>query len=194
LVGYSKPPLRITRERHAVSIIKFDHIGLIVEDLDAALDHFRRLFDFDDSQMIYERDYADVDPDTGVTDIMHTALFPVGEVYLELIEPVSEGPMKAFLERTGGGVHHIGITSDDIRGEWKRHNGQRDALGVVEARPRVDKFDVSYWFLHPKKNQRVLWEVDTAWTKTSLSDMTPIEPTPEWTDDEVAAAEAVVKS
>ncbi len=163
-----------------MSIVKFDHIGLIVDDIDAALEHFRKLFDFADSQLIYERDYEDVDRDTGAVDVMHAALFPVGEVYFEIIEPVSDGPMKDFLKRTGGGIHHIGITSDDLRAEWRKHAQMRDELGVVEDRPRVDKFNVSYWFLHPKRNYRVLWEVDAAWAKTSASDMTPIEPTPDW--------------
>lgn len=165
-----------------MAITKFDHIALIVDDLDAALEHFRKIFDFRDDQMIYERDYRDVDPETGSIDVMHAALFPVGEVYFELVEPVSDGPMKKFLERTGGGVHHIGITSDDIRAEWKRHNEK--AVGVVGDKPRVDKFDESYWFLHPKRNYGVLFEVDAAWVKTSASDMTPIEPTPDW-DTEV---------
>jgi hypothetical protein len=111
---------------------------------------------------------------------MHFALFPVGQVYFELIEPVSDGPMKNFLERTGGGVHHLGITTDDLRKEWAKHDGQRDKIGVIGERPRVDQYDVSYWFLHPKPNYRVLFEVDAAWAKTSASDMTPIEPTPDW--------------
>jgi methylmalonyl-CoA/ethylmalonyl-CoA epimerase len=163
-----------------VGITKFDHIGLIVDDIDGAIAHFRKLFDFDDSDLVYERDYEDVDRDTGKADVMHAALFPVGEVYFELIEPVSEGPMKDFLDKTGGGIHHIGITSDDIKGEWAKHDKMREEFGTLEERPRVDKFDVSYWFLHPKKNYRVLWEVDSAWAKTSVSDMTPIEPTPDW--------------
>jgi methylmalonyl-CoA/ethylmalonyl-CoA epimerase len=161
-------------------ITKFDHIGIVVEDLDAALDHFRLIFDVDDRKMIYERDYQDTDPDTGAVDVMHFALFPVGEVYLELIEPASEGPMKKFLERTGGGLHHLGVTSDDIRAEWERHSEHSERLGPIEPRPRVDQYDVSYWFLHPKNNHRVLIEVDSAWAKTSASEMTPIEPTPEW--------------
>ncbi|MGB9182700.1 MAG: VOC family protein [Solirubrobacteraceae bacterium] len=161
-----------------MAITKFDHIALIVDDLDASLMHFRQIFDFEDSEMIYERDYNDVNPETGASDVMHTALFPVGEVYFELIEPVSDGPMKKFLERTGGGIHHIGITSDDLREEWKRHASAD--VGVVGDKPRVDQFHVSYWFLHPKNNHRVLFEVDAAWAKTSVSDMTPIEPTPDW--------------
>lgn len=163
-----------------MTIAKFDHIGIVVDDLDAALTHFRKLFDFRDQDFVYERDYQDVDADTGDVDVMHFALFPVGEVYLELIEPVSEGPMKAFLERTGGGVHHLGVTSDDLRQEWQRHHSQRDEIGVIGDRPRVDQYGVSYWFLHPKRNYRVLFEVDAAWAKTSASDMTPVEPTPDW--------------
>lgn len=163
-----------------MSIIKFDHIGIVVDDLDLALGHFRKLFDFRDEDLIYERDYDDVDPDTGAVDVMHFALFPVGEVYLELIEPVSDGPMKQFLARTGGGFHHLGITSNDLRSDWARHTRLGDDIGVIGDRPRVDQYDVSYWFLHPKANHRVLFEVDAAWAKTSQSDMTPIEPTPNW--------------
>jgi methylmalonyl-CoA/ethylmalonyl-CoA epimerase len=163
-----------------VSIVKFDHIAIVVDDLDAALEHFRTLFDIDDRTMIYERDYDDVNADTGDVDVMHFALFPVGQVYLELIEPASDGPMKSFLERTGGGVHHIGITTDDVKEEWRKHQRLRKELGVIGERPRVDQYNVSYWFLHPKQNHRVLWELDAAWAKTSASDMTPVEPTPDW--------------
>jgi catechol 2,3-dioxygenase-like lactoylglutathione lyase family enzyme len=160
-------------------IKKLDHIGIVVDDLDAALAHFRRLFDFDDRDLIYHRDYDDVDKETGAVDKMHFCLFPVGEVYMELIEPASDGPMKAFLDRTGGGFHHLGITSGDIKAEWERHSAGSEDFGVVGS-PRVDQFDVSYWFLHPKRNYKVLFEIDAAWAKTSASDMTPIEPTPDW--------------
>jgi methylmalonyl-CoA/ethylmalonyl-CoA epimerase len=163
-----------------MSISKFDHIGIVVDDLDAALEHFRTLFEVRDADLIYERDYDDVNPDTNEVDRMHFALFPVGEVYLELIEPVSEGPVKSFLDRTGGGIHHLGITSNDLRAEWAQHAQQREQIGVVNERPRVDQYNVSYWFLHPKRNYGTLFEVDAAWAKTSASDMTPIEPTPDW--------------
>jgi methylmalonyl-CoA/ethylmalonyl-CoA epimerase len=171
-----------------VSISKLDHIGIVVDDLDQALDHFKKLFSVKDSELIYERDYDDVDPDTGAVDIMHFCLFPVGQVYIELIEPASEGPMKAFLDRTGGGVHHVAITADNIAGEWDRQSAQREELGIIGDRPRVDQYDVSYWFLHPKQNHRVLFEVDSGWAKTSVSDMTPIEPTPDWSEAAVESA------
>jgi methylmalonyl-CoA/ethylmalonyl-CoA epimerase len=163
-----------------MSIIKFDHIAIVVDDLDAALDHFRGIFEIRDEDLIYERDYDDVDPETRDVDVMHFALFPVGQVYLELIEPVSEGPMKRFLERSGGGLHHIGITSNDLLSEWRSHAAAREKVGVIGDRPRVDQYDVSYWFLHPKQNYGTLFEVDASWVKTSVSDMTPVEKTPDW--------------
>lgn len=163
-----------------MAITKFDHIGIVVDNLDEAIEHFRNLFDINDQKMIYKRDYEDTDTNSGVAEVMHFCLFPVGEVYFEIIEPVSDGPVKRFLERTGGGVHHLGVTSDDIKAEWKKHDGVRDKLRPFESKPRVDQYDVSYWFLHPKSNYGVLFEVDAAWAKTSASDMTPVEPTPNW--------------
>lgn len=163
-----------------MSFYKFDHIGIVVDNLDESMDHFRKLFEIREADLIYERDYEDIDPDTGIAEVMHFALFPVGQVYLELIEPVSDGPVKKFLEKTGGGVHHLGITSNDIKAEWKLHEGLREELGVLGDKPRVDQYNVSYWFLHPKQNYGALFEVDAAWAKTSVSDMTPIEPTPDW--------------
>jgi methylmalonyl-CoA/ethylmalonyl-CoA epimerase len=161
-------------------ISKFDHIGIVVENLEAALDHFRGIFDIDDRRLIYERDYDDVNQDTGETDVMHFALFPVGQVWFELIEPASDGPMRTFLERTGGGFHHLGITSSNIKAEWEKHSADREKFGLVGDKPRKDQYDVSYWFLHPKKNHRVMFEVDAEWAKTSASDMTPVEPIPDW--------------
>ena len=164
-----------------MSFFKFDHIGIVVDNLDESLDHFRKLFEIRDEDLIYERDYDDTDPDTGVSEVMHFALFPVGECYLELIQPVSEGPVKSFLEKNpGGGVHHIGITSNDMKKEWEIHDGMREELGVLGDKPRVDQYNVSYWFLHPKKNYGTLFEVDAHWAKTSASDMTPVHPTPDW--------------
>lgn len=166
-----------------MSIYKFDHIAIVVDNLNEALEHFRSLFEIRDADLIYERDYEDLNPESGQAEVMHFALFPVGQVYLELVEPVSEGPVRKFLDRTGGGVHHIGITSDNLRDDWASHSAKRDKLGIVGDLPRVDQYDVSYWFLHPSSNYNTLFEVDAAWAKTSASDMTPIEPTPDWRAD-----------
>lgn len=164
-----------------MSIWKFDHISLLVDDLQAAIEHYDRLFNFDKKDMIVEHDYKDVDPNTGEADVLHFFLGPVGQVWLELMEPVREdGAMMKHMRKRGMGFHHVGITSNDITKEWTFHDSIRDDIGVIEKCPRVDQYAVSYWFLHPQKNFGALWEVDAAWAKTSVSDMTPVEPTPDW--------------
>jgi len=166
-------------------IKKFDHIAIVVPDLDEAMEHYTKLFDTDKRRVVIYRDYEDTDVNTGIVDVMDFALIEVGEVWFELIAPKkADGLMAKFLEKSGPGIHHIGMTSDNIVEEWKKQSKLKDDIGVLEKKPRVDQYDVSYWFLHPKKNYGVLWEVDAWWTKTSVSDMTPVEPTPNW--DEVA--------
>jgi methylmalonyl-CoA/ethylmalonyl-CoA epimerase len=160
-----------------VSIIRFDHIAIVVRDLDQAILQYSRILDFDRSNCIEIRNYVDIGPD----DVLDTILIPIGESWLEIIAPVKEGGnMHKALVRRGEGVHHIGLTSDDVREDWRRQAKQRDEVGIVEPKPNVDQFDVSFWYLHPKAMNGVLIEMDSAWAKTSLSDMTPIEPTPDW--------------
>ena len=127
-----------------MAITKFDHIAIVVPNLDEALKHFRQIFDIDDDKLIYERDYKDTDTKTGNVEIMHFCLFPVGEVYFEIVEPASEGPVMKFLQRTGGGLHHLGLTSDKIRDEWNKHDGLRQQVRPLESKPRVDQYTIPY--------------------------------------------------
>lgn len=164
-----------------MSIWKFDHISVIVANLDKAIEQYSKIFDFDPRESFTERDYTDVDPNTGLGDVLHFFIAPVGQAYLEIMEPVKEdGMMMKHLRRKGEGFHHVGVTSNNVVGEWEKHDAMRGELGVIERCPRVDQYGVSYWFLHPKTNFGALWEIDAAWAKTSVSDMTPIEPTPKW--------------
>jgi catechol 2,3-dioxygenase-like lactoylglutathione lyase family enzyme len=163
-----------------MSLTRLGHVALIVPDVEAAIEHFRRMIDWDEARMIYERDIEDVDKATGNVTNSHTALIPIGDSFIELIQPLSEGPLMNFLKRTGGGFHHVGLVSDDVRADWDRQAGQRDELGVLGDWPTVNDRGVSFWFLHPKRNQGLMLEIDAAWLKTSASSMTPIEPTPDW--------------
>lgn len=152
-----------------MTISKIGHLALIVPELDAALEHLRRILDWNDAQAIVARD-----------DDRNTALIPIGDAYLELIQPLSDGPLKSFLDKTGGGFHHVGLTSDNVRADWERQSRQREELGVLDEQPGVDDHGVSLWFLHPKRNLGVLWSVDAEWVKTSAGDLTPVEATPDW--------------
>ena len=50
-----------------------------------------------------------------------------GDITLELFEPLKEGgrfDFLNFLGETGGGLHHISFTTDDIEGDFKKLKSQ----------------------------------------------------------------------
>ena len=57
-----------------MAITKFDHIAIVVPNLDEALTHFRQIFDVDDDKLIYERDYKVTDSKTCNVEIQHFCL------------------------------------------------------------------------------------------------------------------------
>ncbi|RLB00092.1 MAG: methylmalonyl-CoA epimerase [Deltaproteobacteria bacterium] len=78
-------------------IKRMDHIGIVVPDRDAAVELFRRL-------LMIEPSYREV-VETSKVELI---FFELGEVQIELLVPLcSDSEMSAFLEQTGGGLHHI---------------------------------------------------------------------------------------
>src|ERR1043165_1070367 len=46
---------------------------------------------------------------------VRVCMLPVGESRLELLEPTSnDSPISKFLEKRGGGIHHIAVAVEDI--------------------------------------------------------------------------------
>ncbi len=92
-----------------------DHVGIIVADADKAAAEYQSLGIGQFEPLILERqrwvrgklveDYK-----------LKIRLGHVGPIKLELIEPVSgkESIHKEFIENTGGGIHHLGFTVDEI--------------------------------------------------------------------------------
>lgn len=159
---------------NAMALARVDHIAIIVESLEASVSHYRSLFSVRDQDLFYEREY-----DAGGQRLQF-AFLPLNGVYFELIEPLGPGPLQRFLRDRGGGVHHVALASDDLRVDWTDHNARRQRIGLLSEHPEVDRLGNSFWFLHPSVNFGVLIEIQSAWAKTSAGDMTPIEPTPNW--------------
>ena len=124
-----------------------DHIGIAVEDLDAAIDLYREKLGFD-VEAIEEV------PVFGVK----VAFLPLGEGKVELVQPVSgDSAMARFLEKRGPGFHHLCFRVQDIRAELVR----LEAAGVrlVDREPREGAHGTLVAFLHPKSTGGVLIEL-----------------------------------
>jgi methylmalonyl-CoA epimerase len=91
------------RGRHEEEKMKIDHIAIAVSSLQDALGTFETLWG-----MTPERTER-VDSDK-VTE----AMLPIGDTYLQLLEPTDESSTIAkYIERRGEGLHHIAIRVDD---------------------------------------------------------------------------------
>jgi methylmalonyl-CoA/ethylmalonyl-CoA epimerase len=126
---------------------RVDHIGVAVEDLDAAL-------------ALYEGDYGmtlvhrEVISEQGV----EAVLLDVGENHVELLAPLAaDTPVGKFIAKRGPGMHHVAYQVTDIEAAL---SSLRDAgMRLIDERPRIGIRDSRVAFLHPKSSGGVLTEI-----------------------------------
>jgi len=120
-----------------------DHVGVAVGDLAAA----RRIWDGLLGQEAVEEDVP--------TQKVRTAMYPCG---IELIAPAAgDSPISRFLDKRGGGIHHVTIAVDDIEGQL----GRLRAAGVrlINEEPVPGAGGCRVAFLHPSAAGGVLVEL-----------------------------------
>ena len=128
-------------------LARIDHIGVAVEDLDAAL-------------ALYERDLgvALVHRETVSEQGVEAVLLDVGENHVELLAPLGpDTPVGKFLARKGPGLHHVAYQTADIDSELERLRGA--GLRLIDERPRVGIRGSRVAFLHPAATGGVLTEI-----------------------------------
>jgi len=75
------------------------------------------------------------------------AMFQVGEVKIELLEPTSgESPVAKFIEKKGEGIHHIAYETDGIIKEIEGFQGKE--IRMIDETPR-DGAPMSFNFIFP---------------------------------------------
>lgn len=128
-------------------IRRLDHIAVAVPDLQRALRRF-----CEDLQL----------PLAGQEDVpaqsTTTAFLPVGQTRIELVHPMGgKGPIQGFLDKRGGGLHHLCFETDDIHADTARLR----ALGYrfLSEQPGPGAHGATVIFLHPKDFDGVLIEL-----------------------------------
>ncbi len=127
-------------------IEKINHIGIAVASLDERIPFYRDVLGLT---------YAGTDtiPDQKV----RVAMFRVGEVTIELLEPTDpESPIAKFIEKNGEGMHHISYHVDNIEAQIADVVGK--GVRMIDAVPRPGAHGTRIAFLHPKSSGRVLTE------------------------------------
>jgi len=126
---------------------RVDHIGVAVEDIDAAL-------------ALYERDYAMtlVHRETVTEQGVEAVLLDVGENHVELLAPTGpDTPVGKFIAKRGPGIHHVAYQVDDIESAL---SSLRDSgLRLIDETPRTGIRNSRVAFLHPATSGSVLTEI-----------------------------------
>ncbi|HEV8139876.1 MAG TPA: methylmalonyl-CoA epimerase [Pyrinomonadaceae bacterium] len=89
---------------------------------------------------------------------VRVCMLPLGESRLELLEPMSpDSPISKFLEKRGGGIHHIALSVEDIRATLQglKKKGAR----LIDEEPRAGAGGCLVAFIHPSSTGGVLLEL-----------------------------------
>jgi methylmalonyl-CoA epimerase len=122
-------------------------VGVAVEDLDAAISSYERLFGA-------ELDGRQTQDEQGV----EAAAMRVGTGHVELLAALGpDTPVGRFLAKRGPGMHHVAYEVDDISAELRRLEGEGAQL--IDAAPRNGLFGTQVAFIHPESVHGVLSEV-----------------------------------
>ena len=126
---------------------RIDHVGVAVEDMDAALALYRDALGLP----LAHRETVE---EQGVD----AALLDVGDSHVELLSPLGpETPVGRYLARRGPGLHHVAYAVEDIDSELAR---LREAgLRLIDESPRVGIRDSRVAFVHPGAVGGVLTEI-----------------------------------
>ena len=124
-----------------------DHIGIAVDDLDAALAFYT-------DALGLEVDATEDVPSQGV----RAHFVRVGSAALELLEATSEeSPIRRFVSRRGAGIHHITLRVDDIAAALARLKAH--GVRLVDETPREGAEGALVAFVHPGSAHGVLVEL-----------------------------------
>jgi methylmalonyl-CoA epimerase len=126
---------------------RIDHIGIAVEDLDAAL-------------ALYERDYdmTLVHRETVGEQGVEAVLLDVGENHIELLAATGpDTPVGKFIAKKGPGMHHVAYQVDDIEATLAAL--KQAGLRLIDETPRTGIRNSRVAFLHPATAGGLLTEI-----------------------------------
>lgn len=132
-----------------MSILRIDHVGIAVADLDEALAFYARVFDI---HSVHE----EVNVDQGVRE----AMLSVGDgtTRIQLLAPLTpQSAIAKFLDRNGAGIQQLAYTVDDVEETSSELRAKGMRLLYEAARRGTAGSLIN--FVHPKDAGGVLVEL-----------------------------------
>ena len=127
--------------------MKINHLGIATKGIEEALK-------FWGDALGLENVHTEVVKDQKV----RVAMLPLGESRIELLEPTSDdSPISKFLDKRGGGIHHIAVEVEDIEASLAKLKQQ--GLRLIDESPRIGAGGCLVAFVHPSAANGVLLEL-----------------------------------
>ena len=129
-------------------IKKIDHIGIAVKNLTDAINTYKKLYGLDAIKIETLHDIK-----------VKVAFIPLGEVLIELLEPVEpgEGRIGVFLKEKGEGFHHIAFRVENIQNTME--SLKKNNIPLRDENPRDGGDGSKIAFIEPIFTQNVLTEL-----------------------------------
>lgn len=122
------------------------HIGIAVRSIDEVLPFYKEVLGL---QVVRQ----EIIEEEGVL----VAFLPIGECFLELIEPLDvDSPMCHHIEKHGEGIHHIALEVEQLHHHI--HVWQQSNIPLLPNYPRKGAGGKDVAFIHPAATHGILFE------------------------------------
>jgi methylmalonyl-CoA/ethylmalonyl-CoA epimerase len=126
---------------------RIDHVGVAVEDLDAAIALYRDVLGM---PLVHRETVSEQGVDA--------VLLDVGDGHIELLSPLAnDTAVGKFLERRGPGLHHVAYRVESVEDALSALAA--GGVRLIDERPRTGIRGSRVAFLHPASTGGVLTEI-----------------------------------
>ncbi|MGB3591848.1 MAG: methylmalonyl-CoA epimerase [Nonlabens sp.] len=126
---------------------KIEHLGIAVEDLDAANEVYTKLL----GTPPYKEESV-------ASEQVHTSFFKSGENKIELLAAThTDSAIAKFIAKRGAGIHHVAFAVNDISAELNRL--ENEGFQILNKEPKRGADNKWVAFVHPRDTSGVLVEL-----------------------------------
>ncbi len=127
--------------------MKINHLGIATKGIDEALKFWENALGLEN-----------VHTETIEDQKVRVAMLPIGDTRIELLEATSEdSPIAKFIEKRGGGIHHIAVEVENI--EEALMKLKAEGARLIDEKPRIGAEGCLIAFVHPSSTNGVLLEL-----------------------------------
>ena len=127
--------------------MKISHLGIATKGIDEALKFWQDALGLEN---VHAEEVAEQK--------VRVAMLPIGDTRIELLEATSEdSPIAKFIEKRGGGIHHIAVEVENI--EESLAKLKAGGARLIDEQPRTGAEGCLVAFVHPSATGGVLLEL-----------------------------------